>query len=65
MGRTLETLRVKLHRNDPALFNMQGLSWIIWGAAEATRAGIPSADEVGRAAAALLKANFVDAVLVT
>jgi hypothetical protein len=59
-GRTLETLRATLRRNEPGLFNMQGLSWIIWGAAQATRAGIPSADEVGRAAAALLKANFVD-----
>jgi hypothetical protein len=58
--RALETLRSALLPNDPAPFNMQDLSWVIWGAAAAARAGNPAGAEVGRAALDLLKQHFVE-----
>jgi hypothetical protein len=56
----IEMLRANVLLGDPTLLNMQHLSWIIWGAASATRAGFSGADEIGRAATAVVKHHFVD-----
>lgn len=56
---TVERLRPAVEAGDPRPFNLQDLSWIIWGASAATREGLPGADALGRAAVQLLKRHFV------
>jgi hypothetical protein len=55
----LRRLRPSVLSNEPQLFNMQELGWIIWGAAAATRAGIAGAEEIGRRATAIVQKHFV------
>ncbi len=56
---TIETLRRTVAKGDPRSFDIQGLSWIVWGASAASRAGSSGADALGQTATQLIKTHFV------
>jgi len=59
VGETMGRLKPVVYSQHPGSYNLQDLSWIIWGAATATRQGLEGADAIGLAATRLLKRYFV------